>query len=506
MGKSKTKHVIPLTALYFIVSVIGVLHHELWLDEAHHWLLARDSHSLAELIVNTRLEGHPLAWSFLLYAVAKFTIDPVGMQLLHIVIATAAVCVFVRKAPFSLLFKVLFIFGYFMIYEYDLISRNYILGLLFLFLACSFFDDRNKKLPLICLCLAVASNIHVMFSIPAFALFLTLMAERIQKRNVLEPKLLVGAAIFTVGTGAVLLQFLYTESSWLLDPIGKMPFLDRVGKGYISLFKGLFPIPDFRTHYFWNSNLIVNLSKPFAGILAFFAYFLPLLLFFKNRKMLFFVYSALAGLQIFFFVTQRDSMRFYGMTYMIIVMALWIEHYYTAENYAFKNWLATRKLTSFKKPFIWAILIIHLCVGFYAWTTDYIYPFTSAKETVAFLKAKKLDSREIVTVTCDGTIISAYLGRKIWFLCEGGYHSFCQWNIGCAGKITPENIAGLITDYMATHSDAIFVSYYPLTSGFPKHNEWTSLNDKVEFRFLKSKSDIYVADNGYLYVFEVRKK
>jgi len=505
MRKPEIKHALLLTSLYLIASLIGVLHHELWLDEAHHWLLARDSHSIAELIANTKLEGHPLPWSFLLYGIARFTGDPVGMQLLHIVIATLAVYVFVRKAPFSLLFKSIFVFGYFMIYEYDLISRNYILGILFLFLACSLFNDRGRKLPLICLCFALASNIHIVFSIPAFALFLTILAERFQKRFV-EPKLLLGIGIFAVGISAVAMQFYYTESSWLLDPIGKMSFIDRIGKGYISLFKGLFPIPDFRSHYFWNSNLIVNFSKPFAGVLAFFAYFLPLLLFFKNRKMLFFVYSALAGLQIFFFVTQRDSMRFYGMTYMIIIIALWIEHYYPAENYAFKDWLSRRKLTLFKKPIVWSVLIIHLCVGVYAWTIDYIYPFTSAKETVEFLKERKLDSREIVTVTCDGTIISAYLGRKIWFLCEGGYHSYCQWNVGCAGKITPENIAGLITDYLATHSDAIFVSYYPLSSGFPKGNDWESLNDNVEFRFLKSKSDFYVADNGYLYVFEVRKK
>lgn len=503
--KPETKYVTLLTAIYFIASLIGILHHELWLDEAHHWLLARDSHSIPELIANTRLEGHPLIWSLLLYGITRFSIDPVYMQLLHIAISTLVVYLFLRKAPFSWVFKVLFIFGYFMLFEYNLISRNYILGILFLFLACSIFKDRDKKFALLCLYLILASNIHLVFSVIAFALFLTLLFERFQNKT-LNFGVVVGCVIFVLGMGFIVMQTWYTDSSWLLDPINQLSFTERIGKGYISLFKGLFPIPDFRTHYFWNSNLIVNLSRPLAAVLALLAYFIPLLLFFKNRKTLYFVYATLIGVQIFFFVTQRAAMRFYGLTYVAVIMGLWIETYYASESYKLKDWLQSLKLTLFKKSIIYTILVIHFCCGIYAWTIDYKYPFTSAKETVEFLKKKGLASREIITVTCDGTIISAYLGRKIWFLCENGYHSYCQWNLGCAGKISPEQNAGMISDYMETHSNAIFVSYYSLSNSFPTNNEWTSLDKKVEYRFLKSKFDVNVADKGYMYVFEIRKK
>lgn len=501
----ETKLAIFVTLAYFIVSLVGVLHHELWLDEAHHWLLARDSHSIAELVANTHLEGHPLVWSFLLYGISRFTIDPAGMQVLHVIISTSVVYLFLRKAPFSWTFKVLFIFGYFMLYEYNLISRNYILGILFLFSACSVFKDRDKKFGLLCLYLALAANIHMMFSVPAFALFLTLILERLQRRKI-ELPVLAGCVVFGLGIAAMLVQVWYTDSDWLLGQFKPMPVGERLVKGYISLFKGLVALPDFRTHYFWNSNLIINLSRPLAAALGLAAYFVPLLLFFKNRKTLFFVYTALVGMEIFFYVTQRSATRFHGTSYLIIIMALWIETYYDAERSKLGNLAARFNLARFKKPFIYAVLALHLFSGVYAWAIDYKYPFTSAKQTVEFLKDNQLASREIVTVTCDGTIISAYLGRKIWFLCEGGYYSYCHWDIGCAGKIEPGKIAGLITDYIETHSNAIFVSYYPLSPGFPANNEWTSLNDKVEFRFLRSKYDVYVADNGYLYVFEVRKK
>lgn len=114
--KTNTKYLYLLVSLYFIVSLIGVLHHELWLDEAHHWLLARDSHSIADLAQNIRREGHPILWSLMLYGVSCLTSNLVAMQLLHIIVSTVTVFVFLKNAPFSWLFKAIFIFGYFMVF------------------------------------------------------------------------------------------------------------------------------------------------------------------------------------------------------------------------------------------------------------------------------------------------------------------------------------------------------------------------------------------------------
>ena len=177
-----TKYLIFLSLLYFAISFVGILHHELWIDEAHHWLLARDSNSLFELFQNTRIEGHPLLWSLMLYGITRFTSDLFWMQFLHILISSSIVFVFLKKAPFDWLFKTLFIFGYFMIFEYNLISRNYSLGILFLFLASAIFKNRELKFSLICLYLAIVCNTHLLFSVIAFALFLTLLAEQIKNK------------------------------------------------------------------------------------------------------------------------------------------------------------------------------------------------------------------------------------------------------------------------------------------------------------------------------------
>lgn len=494
-------YAVALTAVYFTLSLIGILHHELFIDEAHHWLLARDSHSLLELYQNTRIEGHPLLWSIVLYGISRFTANPFWMQFVHILISAATVFLFLRKAPFGWIFKILFIFGYFMIFEYNLISRNYMPGIFFLFCACSIFKNRNEKFLSLCFFLALAANAHLMFSIIAFALFLTLLLENLLNREILRKDFLIGYVIFGIGLVSIIVQIQYTDSSWLLDPINRMPLAERLIKGYIAFFKGIVTIPDFRTLYFWNSNLIVNANRSLAAVLALLIYLLPLVLFFKNRKTLFFVYTALIGAQIFFFITQRAATRFHGMTYLIVIIALWIETDYRAENSTLKKWLDTFRLTLFKKPIIYTILVIQLCSGICAYAMDYRYPFTSAKETVDFFKEEGLADRNIISVTCDGTLISAYLERKIWFLCDGGYQGFCHWNNDCIGKVPLKSTTALLDGYMRSHTDAIFVSYYPLSENL-QPNVWMVLNDRVKFRFLK-KFDANMVDKTYYYVFEV---
>ena len=492
-----------MSVIYFMASLIGILHHELWLDESQHWLLARDSSSLADLIENTRYEGHPILWNVLLFAITRLTLNPFWMQFLHILFSTAVVVLFLKKAPFSWLFKSLFIFGYFIFFEYNLISRNYILGILFLFLACAAFKNREKNFIWISIFLAMAVNIHLMFSVIAFALFLTLLLENIENRRLLNPRFLIGYLIFGLGMLSIILQIQHTNSSWLLDPINAMPFEERLAKGLGALFKGLITIPDWRTIHFWNSNFIVNACRPLSALLALLIYFVPLLLFFKNRKTLYFVYSGLIGTELFFFITQRAATRFHGMTFILIIMALWIEHYYCSEDFRIKKILQLKRFISFKNPIVNSILILQFCSGIYAYTMDCIYPFTSSKAAVDFIKKEGLANREIITTTCDGTLISAYLERKIYFLCDASYQSFCHWDNGCNGSVSREKSLELLNNFMNSHENAIFVSYYSLT-GTLKQKVWVDLNNHIRVRLLK-KFDENIVDKTSYYVFEIAK-
>ncbi|MGL5889632.1 MAG: hypothetical protein ACRC3B_07100, partial [Bacteroidia bacterium] len=48
-----------ITILIIITTSLSISNHELWLDEAHHLLLVKNSSSYAELLNKMKYEGHP---------------------------------------------------------------------------------------------------------------------------------------------------------------------------------------------------------------------------------------------------------------------------------------------------------------------------------------------------------------------------------------------------------------------------------------------------------------
>jgi hypothetical protein len=497
--KKETTYLLGLTLLYFVVSLIGILHHELWLDESHHWLLARDSVSFLDLIKNTRYEGHPILWNVLLFWISRITLDPFWMQMLHIIISTSAVAYFLLKAPFNLALKTLFIFGYFIVFEYNLISRNYIIGVLFLFISCAFFRERKDRFILWCTFLALATNVHLMFAVIAFALFLTVLVEKIVAKNSFTKTDLIGCAIFFLGVFLLAIQVIPPEDTSFFHRVQEIPLGEKFTKGFIALFKGLITIPDFRTIHFWNSNLLVNFNKPISAILGLLVYFIPLLLF-RKRLTLFFVYIALFGAQIFFFVLQLGSTRYDGMTFLIIITGLWIDDYFT-ETVRLKGFFEPI-VPMFRKPLIYILFIIQFCSGVCAWIFDYKYPFTTARDIVGYLKEQQLDPADIVTITCDGTLISPYLEKKVWFLCEQSEQSYCHWDRVCAYDIEKTTITTMLSDYMKNHNYAVYVSYYAITDQNPK--DWTDVNGEFKIRFHKRSGESIVRNNS-IYIYEVAK-
>ena len=117
----------------------------MWADEIQAWLLSRDSDGVADLLGNLQYEGHPPLWHLLLMPLTRLTNNPAIMQWAHWVIAVTAVYVIVRHAPFSKWQRALLPFGYYPLFEYGAVSRNYSLGLLLAVAACSLFPRWRRR-------------------------------------------------------------------------------------------------------------------------------------------------------------------------------------------------------------------------------------------------------------------------------------------------------------------------------------------------------------------------
>lgn len=128
-----------LAAWLFILSIgalaICLWRHTFYRDEAQAFLIARDSHSLKEVIENTRYEGHPPLWHVILFAVTRFGANPAWMKILNLLFfaAASAMLLFCRRLP--VLFRSALPFTYFLFFEYGEISRNYLLGIVLLLAA-----------------------------------------------------------------------------------------------------------------------------------------------------------------------------------------------------------------------------------------------------------------------------------------------------------------------------------------------------------------------------------
>ncbi|MEO5905603.1 MAG: hypothetical protein ABIQ11_02680, partial [Saprospiraceae bacterium] len=147
-----------ITAIFFGLSLLGILKHEMWRDEYQAWMVAADAHSIPQLFQNLKYEGNPVLWHAFLFIITTFTDNPFGMQIFHILISAGFIFLINRYAPFNLLQKILLTFGYYTFYEYNIISRGYGLGLLLIVAFCILYAQRQKHILWIAAVLFVLAN------------------------------------------------------------------------------------------------------------------------------------------------------------------------------------------------------------------------------------------------------------------------------------------------------------------------------------------------------------
>lgn len=496
---NKTQYYIfGLTAIYFIISLVGILHHEIWLDEAHHWLLARDSSSFSELVYNTRYEGHPILWNILLFIITRFTHDVFWMQFIHIIIASITIFIFLKKAPFNTVFKVLFIFGYFMLFEYTLISRNYMLGVLFIFLALAFYEKRKSKFFIFCLFLTLASNVHLLFFITASIILLFTAIEQYKTDGLFKKKYLSGYSLFFIGSILLTIQIIPPADSTFFSSISHLTFFERTTKGFVSVWNGLICIPDFRSIHFWNTNIFIQINKPLTAVFSLLIYGLPFILFYKNKNVLLYVYTSLIAMQVFFFITQRGNARSEGVVFLIFIIALWIENYIPPNPIKFID--STKNIKKLKTVTIYLILCIHFFSGITAYSMDYNLPFTPAK-TIADFIGNGYDNKTIIADFGNSTVAS-YKKGTIYSLCKQDYKSYNHWNTKCEIDVFNSNekrYDALSAFLKKQKTSCIYITLIPITT----HNSSFEKTKNIQIKFLKRFKDNIIKNREYT-IYEVK--
>ena len=112
---------------YSALVAFAIPFHEPFADEAQGWQLAR-SLSLASLFKTyIRYEGAPGLWHFLLWILVRAHVSYTGLHWISGAIAVAATALLLFKSPFPLYLKLAFPFTVFLVYQYAVVARNYVL-------------------------------------------------------------------------------------------------------------------------------------------------------------------------------------------------------------------------------------------------------------------------------------------------------------------------------------------------------------------------------------------
>lgn len=145
-GKSLSRFLLLLIPplIYLVLNLWMVTYHEPWRDEAEPWLIAQDAQGM-EFFHATRYEEHPWLWYFLLRPLAQSGLPYVSQSIFHIILAFSAILIFWLRAPFHRIIKLGLMFSYYFMYQYSLIARHYVLGILCMFLAAWFYSTRHTQ-------------------------------------------------------------------------------------------------------------------------------------------------------------------------------------------------------------------------------------------------------------------------------------------------------------------------------------------------------------------------
>ena len=150
-----------LLGLWLAVVIFTALRHEYWRDEVRAWSLAREATSPLDLFHRIRYEGHPILWYLLLYIGKSIVDTPLILPITSIVIASAAVTIFMLRSPFPLWMKASFLFSALPLYVYSVKARNYGISMLLLFLAAALYRHRRKYWLRLSLVLALLANTNI---------------------------------------------------------------------------------------------------------------------------------------------------------------------------------------------------------------------------------------------------------------------------------------------------------------------------------------------------------
>ena len=424
--RGKTSHpsrtFLLLTILtYTLLVFLGIFYHEPWRDEAQAWLLGRDL-SFRELIAEMGYDGSPPLWHLSLSLLSGSGLPYFSMSLWNGLLMVTAAFLFLRFGPFDLLTKILFIFSYYMIYEYAVIARSYGMSVLLLFSLAALYQRRLQIPAVFGLLEALLANTNTHSMFPAGAMGL-ILAYDIYKtggfKALLSRRFLPALLILSAGVLFAVYSVIPPSDSWKPGLINEFAYLapaDAIAQAFIPA---------------CGENPAITLFTRHWTELIFFAVFFLLFMIYLGRsgRALFFFLTAFAGMVYILIFKHSGYLRHYGLILIWLMTALWILNIEKQQPL-----LPLHKIPGPFRLTIMVFLAVSLFVstlpGIYYLNKDIRKKFSGSKEMALLLKNEMSPGIPVIAYNVHTmTSLLPYLpGARFWDPGIRDYYTFIHWD------------------------------------------------------------------------------
>ena len=404
---------------YVALTAAALVYHEPWRDEAQAWLIARDL-PVPAILRQMPYEGTPALWHLMLAPLAKSGLPYAAGHVLHLAVAVAAVGLLLFRAPLPLPLKAVFVFSYYMAYEYSVIARNYALSILILFLIAARHRTRLDS-PLryaALLFLLFNTNVHS-FAIAAglSGVFLVELA----RRPAADRRLLWASALLAAAGAAAAVWQVHMPSRDLVSQVAGRLDPQAIPVAVRDAFVPWVPPWLSPGVALWAGAAVVALSlaylarvsvAPLAGLVA-----------------------GLGGIFYVFAFRHPGALRHHGLILVFLLFSLWIAGYHERARAG----PSPAGAGALRSATLWTL---GLCLAFSVIATvkihvrDGSYMFSGAREMAKYIVDHGLAGRTIVGYRSPpaSSLLPYMPSVRFWYPDVQRFGTYISWGDGFSGN------------------------------------------------------------------------